>query len=92
MIRAIDEEDVSAISKIPGIGKKTASRLILELAGKLVRPAEVAPAARLATDVELALRGLGYGVTEIRSALEGIKLPDDESAALKLALKYLGEK
>ncbi len=40
VIQAIESEDLSELTKIPGLGKKTASRLVLELKGKIVRPPE----------------------------------------------------
>lgn len=93
---AIALEDVSALATIPGIGKKTAARLVLELSGKLptlLEPNE-APTTKtsLGVDLEAALQGFGYSVSEIRSALKGVDIPSDESAALRLALQYLGSR
>lgn len=94
LIAAIYAEDVTAISTIPGIGKKTAARLVLELAGKLPaldqREASSVPAQTTHADLESALRSLGYGVGEIRDALGSIEIPSDEGQALRLALRQLG--
>jgi Holliday junction DNA helicase RuvA len=94
LISAIYAEDVTAISTIPGIGKKTAARLVLELAGKLPsleqREAGSAPVKSTNADLESALRSLGYGVAEIREALGAIEIPSDEGQALRLALRQLG--
>jgi Holliday junction DNA helicase RuvA len=94
LISAIYAEDVTAISTIPGIGKKTAARLVLELAGKLPsleqRDGANLPTKSTHADLESALRSLGYGVGEIREALAAIEIPSDEGQALRLALRQLG--
>jgi Holliday junction DNA helicase RuvA len=89
---AIEGGDTKRIAQIPGIGVKTASRIVLELKGKLavngpsvISGAAVAPAAA----IEEALRGLGYSGQEIRIALADVQLPDDESVALREALQLL---
>jgi holliday junction DNA helicase RuvA len=88
---AIARADVTALATIPGIGKKTAGRLVLELSGKLPEDRPDAPAATKASaDVVAGLRQLGYGAAEIREALKDVTLPDDESAALRVALRQLG--
>lgn len=88
---AIFGEDVATIATIPGIGKKTASRLVLELAGRLPEAQSMMPVVALPsrTSVESALKSLGYGATEIREALDAVELPEDESEALRLALRQL---
>lgn len=91
---AIDGGDVKRIAQIPGIGTKTANRIILELRGKVADAVEV-PSARgtpRVSDIEEALRSLGYAPSEIRDALEGVTLPEDESAALRTALQRLGRR
>lgn len=88
---AIFGEDVDTIATIPGIGKKTASRLVLELAGRLPesRAATNATQPSARSSVEAALKSLGYGVVEVRETLDAMVLPDDESEALRLALRQL---
>ncbi len=94
--RAVSADDADALTLVPGIGRKGAARLVLELKGKLgdgapELPAD--PAARPAyAEVREALAALGYAPTEIRTALEG--LPDDAGALptqelLRLALRGL---
>jgi Holliday junction DNA helicase RuvA len=72
LVRAIEAEDLATLSKIPGVGKKTAQRLVLELKGKLPMPFQPigsAPAAAPADDTfALALTRLGYSRVEIESA------------------------
>lgn len=91
LMSAILGEDVAAIATIPGIGKKTASRLVLELAGRL--PETPTPQeshdTNARTSVEAALKSLGYGVLEIREALDSMEIPSDEGEALRRALRQL---
>jgi Holliday junction DNA helicase RuvA len=81
---------------IPGIGKKVASRLILELKDKIAAGWVTTPAAELAaenTDVLAALTSLGYSASEATRAVA--TLPHDQNLSLeeklKLALGYFGE-
>lgn len=74
---AVAAQDVAHISSVPGIGKKTAERLIVELRDKLSIPEELAAAARSRSpevgvrldEARQALMGLGYSSTEARLAL-----------------------
>jgi len=77
--RAILGEDLDALTLIPGVGKKTASRMILELKEKLgagdaeLVPVTGSPAAREALgEVRAALLQLGYTTTEAREAIERV--------------------
>ena len=85
---AIAAEDVNALTAVPGIGKKTARRLILELSGSLPDASGGFSPSR--SDISEALSGLGYGAAEIRAALDGLELPDNEGDALRIALRQLG--
>lgn len=89
---AIDSEDVKKVATISGIGPKTASRIVLELKGKVVseidfRESESTDHADAA--IEEALRALGYTSHEVRDALRDVTLPDDESEALRTALQLV---
>lgn len=99
--RAIFEGDVKRLSALPGIGKKTAERLILELKDK-VGPIDALPSSSaqattfkttdaLSDDVLSALTNLGYKENLARKALEKIDLTPDVTmeTALKGALKVL---
>ena len=95
---AIATGSADLLSRIPGIGKKMASRLILELKGKLDVSLIGAPAAQLAeenTDVLAALTSLGYSVTEASRAVATLS-PSSSDLSLeekiKLALQYFGRK
>jgi Holliday junction DNA helicase RuvA len=78
LVTAVERDDLVTIARVPGIGKKLAQRMALELKGKLpsgflptglpVGPSAAAPAPR-DDDLELALARLGYGRTEIVRAL-----------------------
>lgn len=89
---AIDCGDTKRVAQIPGVGQKTASRIVLELKGKvLAAPGSVATsnASTRSSAIDDALRALGYSAQEIRLALGDESLPDDESDALREALHRL---
>jgi Holliday junction DNA helicase RuvA len=83
VVMAIASGDVDLISQAPGIGKKMASRLIVELRGKLEKEwKETAlPLAPESADVIAALTGLGYSLTEATKAVS--KLPDSGELSLE---------
>ena len=88
-MRAIEEEDVALLCRIPGLGKKTAHRLILELREKLPRLGKARD--KLFEDTLSALVNLGYKKSETIESLEmaykkGYK---DIETLLKESLKYL---
>jgi Holliday junction DNA helicase RuvA len=92
---AIECGDVKRVATIPGIGAKTASRIVLELKGKLVVSGiddSERALLRVSGEIDDALRGLGYSSQEIRGALEGVDLPEDEAQALRVALHRLGRR
>ena len=91
LAHAIESDDVKRVAKIPGIGPKTASRIVLELKGKFVGVADRAysTSALPSSVIDDALRSLGYTNQEIRQALEDVDLPSDESEALRLALRLV---
>ena len=96
--RAVSAGDADALTLVPGVGRKGAARLVLELAGKLgegpVEPLAVDGEVRPAfAEVREALGAFGYGPAEIKGALAA--LPDDAGALpveelLRLALRELG--
>ena len=77
--------DLDFLSHIPGIGKKTAQKIILELKGALAEEPEFAA---LDADAIEALVGLGYSRRDAQAALSGIEEGDTESR-IRLALKRL---
>lgn len=90
---AINSENAELLATVPGVGRKTASRLILELRGKLVPAATaasgVAPPSQEDAEVLAALRSLGYTTAEAHSALgrsprdAGLSVEDRVVAALR---------
>jgi len=83
LVMAITSGDIDLLSQTPGIGKKMASRLVVELRGKLEKDwREMAlPLAPERVDVIAALTGLGYSVTEAAKAIS--RLPDSEELSLE---------
>jgi len=89
---AIEDDDVKLVATIPGIGAKTAARIVLELKGKVLVEGEVVARVSASKEndaIEDALRGLGYSTPEIRQALHGVTLSDEEPTALRQALSLL---
>lgn len=93
---AIAQEDVDALCRVPGIGRKTASRLILELKGRIDLGRLGLPGAAIPPEqaelVEV-LMSLGYNTAEARAAVaslppEVMELPLEER--IPLALRYFG--
>jgi Holliday junction DNA helicase RuvA len=96
LVDALRKQDVRRLIAIPGVGKKTAERMVLELAEKAGRfaaePEATAPAAVAADDVLSALVNLGYRKAEAERAVDTIArtgAPADFGEYLKLALKRL---
>lgn len=91
--RAVVEGDLDALTLVSGVGKRTAQRLMIELAAKLGTPSPEPDGdggARPArAEVRAALEGLGYGADEVRDVLG--RLPDDGpvETLLREALKLL---
>ncbi len=90
--------DTARLSRIPGIGKKTAERLVLELRGKLELKGVPAPSgatpALMALNNELAemLIGLGFTAAEASAAIASLPAdaPPELEERLRLALRYFG--
>jgi Holliday junction DNA helicase RuvA len=95
--KALVTEDLDALTLIPGVGKKTAARMILELREKLALPElEVVPGGNgkraVLVEVKGALLNLGYTPAEARSAMESLPQERDGTSLedlLKMALKEL---
>ena len=89
---AILSEKPDYFSRVPGIGKKTAQKIIIQMQGKL--PEGDGLGIRSITDVDDAvvdaLITLGYSVVEAQTALQAIpkETPDDVESKLRVALQY----
>lgn len=97
---AITRGDLARLSAVPGIGKKTAERLVLELKDKVAKQEFtgsaaggefLTPAAGIEEDVASALINLGYKEAVVRKALAELRVSPDDSMeqVLKQALKAL---
>lgn len=89
--RVVASEDAAALTAVPGIGKRSAQKLLLELRPKLELPdGEIEPSGSR-SEVRAALEGLGYQPDEIGGALRD--LPDDLPVEdlLKQSLQSLGK-
>lgn len=101
LARVLADDDVAALCLVPGVGKKTAARLLIELKSRLDVPMgdgvpsgagaiDAVPGSAMAVraDVREALAGLGYGPEEIAEATR--ELPEgDAGTLLKEALRRL---
>jgi Holliday junction DNA helicase RuvA len=96
----IAREDVAALTRVPGIGAKTAKRLLLDLKDKLVAQpslasSRIAPVVSAASDCAAALISLGYGRHEVEEVVRTVfeNEPDlDAGSAIRQALKIFAAK
>lgn len=95
LIQAIEISDIDFLKKLPGIGAKTASQIILDLKGKLVSEhKEDSKLSKTLIDTFDALKSLGYKQSELTPLVKQLEANVDQStdALLKLALQILGKK
>jgi Holliday junction DNA helicase RuvA len=87
--RAIMSGDLDLLTSVPGVGKKTAQKIVLELKGQLVELSESSP-----TDQEViqALQGLGYSIAQAREVVKQLS-PDlvSTSDRIREALRWLAK-
>lgn len=97
-IKALENQDVGLLSGIPGLGKKTAQKIILKLAGKLSLEEE---GSKVHTDIIKALTGMGFDTQHAREAVKAAAAEIDEAMLtkdeyekklLKVALTRLGKR
>jgi Holliday junction DNA helicase RuvA len=101
LARVVAEDDVGALCLVPGVGKKTAQRLLIDLKSRLsipdlgdspapgIAPTADGPATARA-DVRDALAGLGYTDAEVRDVMADLPDDGDAGALLRDALQRLG--
>jgi Holliday junction DNA helicase RuvA len=99
--RVVATDDRDALTMVPGIGPKTAARLLIELKSKLdvdepglsglagVGSVGVAGGGEVRTEVRAALAGLGYGADEVRDVLGSLPEEGSLEELLRVALKQL---
>ena len=99
LVDIVATSDQGALTLVPGVGKKTAERLLIELRNRLnlpmLDPLPVGGGGGGGTaigDVREALAGLGYAQEEIRDALRELPSDGDAATMLRDALKLLGAK
>ncbi len=93
----IATQDVSALCLVPGVGNKTAARLLVELQSRLDLPVIVdltptpgtAPVSSVRRDVTEALAGLGYGPDEVRRVVDDLPAEGEPADLLREALRRL---
>ena len=91
--RAIFADEAELLSRVPGVGKKTAQKMALHLKDKLKPTDALAKVAAMSdkdSEVLAALTALGYSVIEAQSAIQSIPkgAPDDVEERLRVALQY----
>lgn len=93
LAQAITLQETARLTRIPGIGKKTAERLLLELKGKLGADlgAHAAPKGTTEVDVIHALLALGYNEREAKAAVRSLPADCSVSDGIRLALKSLAK-
>jgi holliday junction DNA helicase RuvA len=95
LAQAITLQDAARLTRVPGIGKKTAERLLLELKGKLGADIGVTAAALSqsdhAADILNALLALGYSEKEALAAIKNVPAGTGVSEGIKLSLKALSK-
>jgi holliday junction DNA helicase RuvA len=97
LVRAVLDEDLGALCSVPGVGRKTAARLVLDLRSRLELPefagdgvpGSLSAPTEARGEVRAALAELGYGPDEIRKALEGGHDEDTVEELLRQALREL---
>jgi len=97
LVRSIAEGDEARLTKVPGVGKKTAQRIILELADKLAKQSLSSvvsgKAAGPVDDLRSALANLGYKAPQIERALQKLKplveSGSDLATLVREALKHM---
>lgn len=92
--KAIGTGDTSYLTKISGIGKKTAEKIVIELRDKVANgmSEKIGSSLQGELDAMEALKSLGYSQSEVREALKKISPDKDTSTKIREALKILGGK
>jgi Holliday junction DNA helicase RuvA len=94
LAQAITLQETAWLTRVPGIGKKTAERLLLELKGKLgadLGTSAASPANDAGTDVIHALLALGYNDREAKAAVRALPPGSGVTDGIRLALKSLAK-
>lgn len=92
VVRAIVTEDADALTVAPGVGKRGAQRIVLELAPKLAGRELSARRGEGAAAVRQALEGLGYMVEEINAVISEVDPSHSIQEQIRTALRALGRR
>ena len=87
----VNSGDSQTLTRVPGVGKRPASRIVLELKGKMDQVSEAVSPNKEAHDVFAALTALGYSVHEAQQAMANVPVDSDISAEdwIRIALQYI---
>lgn len=95
LVDIVAANDAGALSIVPGIGKKTAERLLIDLRGSFslpsIDPSGAVSGSSAVGEVREALVGLGYGQEEIRDVLRALPSDADSATLLRDALSTLSK-
>lgn len=96
LANAVEGEQPEVISRVPGVGKKTAQKIVLELKGKLFAgdlPSGLGAIASVDTDVVEVLTSMGFSIVEAQAAIQSIPkdTPDDIEERVRIALSYFSD-
>ena len=89
LAQTVEAGDTKALSSVPGVGRRTASRIVLELKGKLDLDFASGPMTGPDSDLVDALTALGYGDNEAREALARTSRDGSEEDRIRAALEHL---
>ncbi len=89
LLQAVEAGDTRALSTVPGVGRRTASRIVLELKGKLDLDFGRADGAGVDSDLVDALTALGFGYTEAHEAITRTDPEVSDEERMRLALEHL---
>ncbi|HMV69438.1 MAG TPA: Holliday junction ATP-dependent DNA helicase RuvA [Myxococcota bacterium] len=98
LVRAVEGDDHGVLATTPGVGRKLAQRMALELKGRLPVPVGPAPRAEASEPalLELALARLGYGKLDVARAVEGVaaegRASEPVAERLRAALRILSQR
>ena len=101
LAKIVLSEDEVALTEVPGVGRRTATRLLVELATRvedMAGPVRLAPALAggasrsVLAEVADALASLGYGSEEVRPVLQGLSEEGSSEDILRLALRQLARR
>ena len=99
LVRAIQDKDLAALTRVPRVGKKLAERLVLELRDKLSPPGDTTPGKSApsgpGSDAVRALMALGYQATDAEKAVSGViedEDPGDTADMIRRALARISKR